>query len=119
VEWAGFVFASRRLQPLQEQFEFYGTTMYAMGGQGCLDLLDGTDNPGTPVISTTCDSAAWSQAWTGPLVGYGAQGLIVNDGEPGAVWSNELCLDATNEESGTQLVVNECSSAASQSWQLK
>jgi hypothetical protein len=84
---------------LNEQFEFNGFTIYALGGTRCLDVS------GTKVVSNTCTGAA-TQTW------YYYNGEITNA-------NSGLCLDAMSLANGTQLVTNGCSGATSQNWQIK
>jgi hypothetical protein len=88
-----------------QQFEFYNFTIYTVGAQRCLDVLDDNTSPGTTVDSGFCNG-------TGAQVWYYFNGQIVND-------HSGLCLDATTEETGTQLVMNDCNGESSQQWQIK
>jgi hypothetical protein len=91
-----------------QQFEFSGFTIYALGGQRCLDVESPDSNPvaGTPVDSYPCNGGR-NQQW------YYFQSHIF-------LFDTDLCLDATTEANGTQLVVNPCGSTApSQQWQIK
>jgi Ricin-type beta-trefoil lectin domain len=89
-----------------QQFEFSGKTIYALGGQTCLDVASPNSMPtaGTLVDSYPCNGGP-NQQWT-----YKA-GEIIN--------ASGLCLAATTGGNGTQLIVNTCSGAASQQWQIK
>ena len=90
-----------------QQFEFNGNTIYALGGQMCLDvaaLNDTTPTPGTLVDSYLCNGGP-NQQWT-----Y-EHGAIINE--------SGLCLDATSGGQNHQLEVNTCSGVASQQWQIK
>jgi Ricin-type beta-trefoil lectin domain len=90
-----------------QQYEWYGWTIYTEGAHLCLDVLGGGTKPGTPVQSYPCNGTG-AQQWY-----YYNNGLIYN------LHSN-LCLDAGNLANGTQLIINTCnSSSASQQWQLK
>ncbi len=79
----------------------------------CLDVVNHATAPGSPVIITECGKGTppASQYWT---VGGGpAHGQIVNT-------NSGLCLDATNQAQGTQLVINTCAtSGLSQQWEVK
>jgi Ricin-type beta-trefoil lectin domain len=88
-----------------QQFEFYGRTIYTVGAQRCLDVLDDNTSPGTAVDSYLCNG-------TGAQVWYYINGQIVN-------YDSGLCLDATTAATGTQLVMNDCNGASSQQWQIK
>ena len=88
-----------------QQFEFYGQTIYALGGQRCLDVLGAGTAPGTGVDSYTCNGTAAQQF-------YYDNGQIVY---PHA----GLCLDAGNMNNGTRLIVNYCNGSDSQFWQIK
>jgi hypothetical protein len=88
-----------------QQFEFYGSTIFALGGQRCLDVWLGGTTPGTTVDSYSCNGTG-AQQW------YYYRGQIVN-------LQSGLCLDATNMLNGTQLIINSCSSSSSQQWQIK
>jgi Ricin-type beta-trefoil lectin domain len=88
-----------------QQFEFYGLTIYALGGQRCLDVLGAGTTPGTKVDSATCNGTA-------------AQQFYYDEGQ--IVYAHAgLCLDAGSMNNGTQLIVNTCNSTSSQSWQIK
>ena len=89
-----------------QQFEFYGQTIYTVGGQRCLDVLGAGTASGTTVDSATCNGTAAQQF-------YYDNGHIVYTHAPG------LCLDAGNMNNGTQLVVNYCNDSNSQQWQIK
>jgi len=89
-----------------QQFEFNGKTIYALGGQTCLDVAspDSNPTPGTLVDSYPCNGGP-NQQWT-----Y-QNGEIIN--------ASGLCLDATSGGQNEQLVVNTCAAVASQQWQIK
>jgi hypothetical protein len=99
-----------------QQFEFSGSTIYALGGQRCLDVASPNDlppNPGTPVDSYPCNGG-FNQQWSYTFFGNGeGEGII------SPIDNIALCLDATTGANGTQLVVNQCSFAPSQLWQIK
>jgi Ricin-type beta-trefoil lectin domain len=88
-----------------QQFELNGTTIYALGGQTCLDV-PGFATGSMAVQSNPCNFSA-SQVW------FVYRGRIISATGFGT------CLDATNMANGTQLVVNPCSGATSQQWQIK
>jgi hypothetical protein len=88
-----------------QQYELNGTTIYAMGGQTCLDV-PGLATGSTAVVSNPCNFSS-SQTW------YVLRGRIFSG------TSFNRCLDATNMANGTQLVLNPCSNATSQQWQIK
>jgi hypothetical protein len=88
-----------------QQFEFYGLTVYTVGGQRCLDVVDAGTAPGTKVQSFICNGTV-AQQWT-----Y-ANGAILY---PFA----GLCLDAGGMANGTQLIVNVCNASNSQFWEIK
>jgi hypothetical protein len=46
-----------------QQFEFYGLTVYTMGGQRCLDVDNAGTAPGTKVQSFICNGTV-AQQWT-------------------------------------------------------
>ena len=85
---------------LNEQFNFNGFTILAMGGTRCLDV-----SVTLRVVSTTC-SGSPTQTW------YYYNGEITNA-------NSGLCLDATTMANGTQLVTNTCNGVRSQNWQIK
>jgi len=88
------------LGDLNEQFNFNGFTIFAMGGTRCLDV-SGT----LRVVSNTC-TGSLTQTWSY----FG--GEIINE-------NSGLCLDATTLANGTQLVTRTCNGARSQNWQIK
>jgi hypothetical protein len=88
-----------------QQFEFYGQTIYTVGGQRCLDVLGAGTAAGTTVDSAACNGTAAQQF-------YYDNGQIVY---PHA----GLCLDAGNMNNGTKLIVNSCNGISSQQWQIK
>jgi hypothetical protein len=88
-----------------QQFEFSGPTIYALGGQRCLDVYLGLMAAGTKVQSYPCNGTG-AQRW------YYYRGTIVNT-------NSGLCLDAGNGDNNTQLVINYCSGAPGQQWQIK
>jgi hypothetical protein len=99
------VFAFDCLGGPNQQFEFFGLTVYTVGGQRCLDVVGAGTLPGTKVQSYTCNGTV-AQQWT-----Y-ANGAIL--------YSHAgLCLDAGNMHNATQLVVNVCNASNSQFWQIK
>jgi len=89
-----------------QQFEFNGKTIYALGGQMCLDVASPDSNPtaGTLVDTYFCNGGP-NQQWT-----Y-QNGAIIN--------ASGFCLDATSGGQNHQLEVNDCSGVASQQWQIK
>jgi hypothetical protein len=89
-----------------QQYEFNGVTIYALGAQRCLDVYGAGTAAGTKVDSATCNGTA-AQKW------YYYDGEIIN------LNGDEYCLDATTGANGTQLVINPCSGAGSQNWQIK
>jgi hypothetical protein len=90
-----------------QQFEFYGSTIYTMGGQNCLDVFAAGQFPGTPVSSFTCNGTV-AQQWT-----YDNGAIRYPHGLP------PLCLDAGDMTNGRQLIVNICNGSASQFWEIK
>ena len=88
-----------------QQFEFYGPTIYTLGGQRCLDVVGAGTAPGTNVWSYTCNGTV-AQQWT-----YDNGQIRYPHGG--------LCLDAGNMGNGTQLHVNTCNGSNSQTWQIK
>jgi Ricin-type beta-trefoil lectin domain len=88
-----------------QQFEFYGPTIYTLGGQRCLDVVGAGTAPGTNVWSYTCNGTV-AQQWT-----YDNGQIRYPHGG--------LCLDAGNLGNGTQLHVNTCNGSNSQTWQIK
>jgi hypothetical protein len=90
-----------------QQFDFIGYKIYALGGQRCLDVFAGGTAAGSQVDSATCNGTP-AQEW------YYFNGQIVNlNGNGGN------CLDATSMSNGTQLVINPCNGSESQNWQIK
>jgi hypothetical protein len=89
-----------------QQFELLGETIYALGGQRCLDVQNAATAAGTPVNSYTCNGSA-SQKW------YYWNGQIIN------LNGDQYCLDATSMTTGTHLVINPCNDSTSQQWQIK
>jgi hypothetical protein len=90
-----------------QQYEFNGFTIYALGGQRCLDV-PGFANGSLVVRSNLCNGST-TQRW------YMGIGEIVNQG-------TDKCLDATKMTNGTPLVVSDCLSPKipiSQRWQVK
>ena len=88
--------------------------LYGLGNK-CLTSSGLT--AGSLVSLTTCIDSA-EQVWSvvnGPQLGFAAGNhlLLVAAGPP------TLCLDAGGGSSGTQLVVNSCTGAASQKWILR
>lgn len=88
-----------------QQFELSGTTIYAMGGTRCIDVLDRGTAAGTPINSATCNGTP-AQVWV-----YN-KGAFVNP-------NSELCLDATTMQNHVVLVINPCNGSAGQTWQIK
>jgi hypothetical protein len=89
-----------------QQYEFNGFTIYALGGERCLDV-PGFDNGSLVVRSNVCNGSA-TQQWH-------MDGEIVNSG-------TAKCLDATKMVNGTPLVVSDCvrpHTPISQQWQMK
>jgi hypothetical protein len=88
-----------------QQFEFYGLTVFTVGGQRCLDVHLAGTAPGTPVQSYPCNGTV-AQQW------YYFKGEIFYP-------HGGLCLDAGNMANGTQLTVKVCNHSNSQFWQIK
>jgi hypothetical protein len=88
-----------------QQYEFNGETIYALGAQRCLDALGNGKVPGTKIDSATCNGTQ-AQAW------YYYNGQVIN-------FFSALCLDGGNGNNGTQLVINACNGSTSQQWQIK
>ena len=88
-----------------QQFEFYGQTIYTVGGQRCLDVLGAGTAPGTRVDSYVCNGTVAQKFYY-----YNGEVIYLHGG---------LCLDAGNMSNGTQLIVNICNGSNSQSWQIK
>jgi Ricin-type beta-trefoil lectin domain len=91
----------------EQQYEFYGETIFTVGGQRCLDVFEAGTAPGTPVQSYPCNNTAAQKWW------YSSGQIVYLNG------GGDLCLDAGNMASNTQLVVNECDGSAGQFWQIK
>jgi len=92
-----------------QQFEFSGTTIYAMGGTRCIDVKGAARTPGTPIDSYTCNGQA-NQVWVYADAPYA--GSIRNP-------VSGLCLDATTLADQVVLVINPCNGSAGQTWQIK
>lgn len=88
-----------------QQFEFNGMTIYALGAQRCVDVEFAGTAAGTPVWSFPCNGTV-AQRW----FYYNGELYNPNSGK---------CLDATNGANGTQLIINFCNGGASQNWQIK
>ena len=95
-----------------QQFEFSEQTIYALGGQTCLDIASPNSSPaaGDLVDSYPCNGGS-NQQWLYNIYNTGNGEIVSSD--------SALCLDATTGTNGTQLVVNNCNDAPSQQWQLK
>jgi hypothetical protein len=91
-------------QPNQ-QFEFSDFTIFALGGQRCVAVEGNGTAAGTLVQSSTCNGSE-GQVW------YYEDGQFINP-------NSGKCLDATNGEQRTKLVINDCSDVGSQKWQIK
>jgi len=99
-----------------QQFELYGSTIYALGGQRCMTVQGSGIAPGTPVVSSVCNGSAQQQFYyLAGVANYSGQ-IIFNLNLYG--YANR-CLDAGNLADGTQLVINECNGSNSQVWQIK
>jgi hypothetical protein len=88
-----------------QQYEFNGLTIYALGAQRCVDVQGGGTANGTLVDSYPCNGTV-AQQW------YYYNGEIYNP-------HSEKCLDAGNMANLTQLVIKECDGSESQTWQIK
>jgi Ricin-type beta-trefoil lectin domain len=77
-----------------------GTTIYAMGGTRCIDVLARGTAAGTPIDSATCNGTP-AQVWV-----YN-KGAFVNP-------NSELCLDATTMQNHVVLVINPCDDSPGQ-----
>jgi hypothetical protein len=88
-----------------EQFQWNGLAIIALGDQRCLDIFGGPIVAGAKVDSFTCTGNP-NQQW------YYYKGQV-------KTFVNNLCLDAGNGASGTQLIVNTCSGSTNQQWQIK
>jgi len=88
-----------------QQYEFNGLTIYALGAQRCVDVQGAGTAAGTPVWSYPCNGTV-AQDW------YYFRGEIYNP-------NSGKCLDATSAVNGTQLIINYCNGGASQNWQIK
>jgi hypothetical protein len=95
-----------------QQFAFEGQQIFAMGGTMCVDVSGAKTSPGTTVGIWSCNRTV-AQNWQYTNLG---QIMYIN---------GNLCLDATTQASGTQLIVNTCAigqdglPVTSQSWQIK
>jgi Ricin-type beta-trefoil lectin domain len=91
-----------------QQFEFNGLTIYALGGQKCLDIAipdNQTPTPGTLVDIYECNGGN-HQKWI-----Y-MNGEIIN--------ISKLCLEGSTGANGAQLVVDTCDvTNPNQQWQIK
>jgi hypothetical protein len=86
-----------------QQFELYGLTTYALGGQRCLTAA--ATNPGSAVVSAVCNGSV-EQQWFyvgGQIYGF----------------DTAICLDAHNGTNGSPLTIEYCNGRNSQFWQLK
>ena len=89
-----------------QQYELNGFTIYALGGQRCLDVPG--FNEGSLVVRSNVCNGSTTQRWY-------MDGEIVNQG-------TQKCLDATKMVNGTPLVVSGCvrpHPPVSQQWQMK
>jgi hypothetical protein len=119
-----------------QQFEFSGNTIYALGGQTCLNIDSPDENPepGDLVNSYPCNNGV-NQKWNyenGQIVAIGSIttdlcALAATTSSSAGTTTDlseciptALCLDATTGANGTQLKVNPCSpGTVSQEWQIK
>jgi hypothetical protein len=92
-----------------QQFELSGTTIYAMGGTRCIDVLFGGTTTGTHIDSTTCNGTA-AQVWM--YNGAAHLGSFFNP-------HSGKCLDARTMQSGLVLVIDPCNGSPGQLWQIK
>jgi len=88
-----------------EQFQWNGKAIIALGDQRRLDVYGGVVFAGAKVDSWTCTGNTIQQ-W------YYYKGQI-------QTFVNELCLDAGAGNSSTQLIVSICNGSANQQWQIK
>jgi hypothetical protein len=92
-----------------QQWSFQGWTIYGIGSTGsaqtCLDVNGAGTAPGTIVQLYPCNGTV-AQQW------YFYSGRLYNP-------NSRRCLDAGNRANGTQLVINNCHTGASQQWQFK
>lgn len=78
-----------------QQFAFERQQIFAMGGTLCLDVVGASTFPGTAAQVYGCNGTV-AQNWE-----YSNFGQIL-------YLNGYLCLDATSQASGTQLIVNNC-----------
>ena len=95
-----------------------GTTIYTVPSNpvpiesashfNCLDVSEAGTANGTPVISYPCNGGVNQQ-------------FIYNNGQIVVYTSinSPKCLDATDMANFTQIIINDCTSSASQQWQIK
>jgi len=89
-----------------QQYEFNGFTIYAVGAQRCVDVYYAGTAAGTKVESYPCNGSV-AQQW------YYYDGELYNP-------HSGKCLDATTGVNGVQLVINPCVlGTPSQTWQIK
>jgi hypothetical protein len=88
-----------------QQFEFNGLTIYALGAQTCVDVSGAGTAAGTLVQSYPCNGTV-AQQW------YYYNGEIYNP-------HSGKCLDALDMVNTRQLVINTCDGATSENWQIK
>lgn len=94
---------------LNQQWSMQGFTIYGIGSTGrrqnCLDVAGARTAAGTNVNLYPCNGTV-AQQW------YFYNGRLYNP-------NSNKCLDAGNRANGTRLVINFCSTSASQQWQIK
>ena len=95
-----------------------GTTIYTVPSNpvpiesasyfNCVDVSEAKTANGTPVISYPCNGGV-------------SQQFIYNNGQIIVYTSinSPKCLDATDMANFTQIIINDCTSSASQQWQIK
>jgi hypothetical protein len=95
-----------------------GTTIYTVPSNlvptesassfNCLDVSGAGTANGTPIISNPCNGGVNQQ-------------FIYNNGQIVVYTSinSPKCLDATDMANFTQIIINDCTSSASQQWQIK
>jgi hypothetical protein len=85
-----------------------GLIIYALGGTMCVSVADAQNfSAGTTALIVPC-----TVPWTGAIWQYTPLGQLLEL----HTLPNSLCLDATDRQNGTSLVLNPCISGEGQWW---